>query len=294
MGTLLSSLKKDKINIAYSDSTYLQKILKILFSVLMFFIGLMMIIPFIFMVSAAFKHTGEVFTEPLKIIPDELYWGNFQYLLHHKTYFIWYLNSIITVTLTILLRTFIVSTAAYSFARLKFRGKELLFFILISTMMITGDMTIIPRYLIYNSIGLIDSLAVIIIPSAFDVFFLFLLRQFFMKIPNDLSEAAIIDGCSHFKIYYKIIMPLAKPGLVTMILFTFIWTWNDYINPYIFITTMKTQVLTVGLQYFQGEAGANYSLQMAGASLAIIPTVILFIITQKYFIEGISGSGIKG
>jgi multiple sugar transport system permease protein len=132
------------------------------------------------------------------------------------------------------------------------------------------------------------------LPAAFDVYFVFMLRQFFTSIPKELSEAAIIDGCNHFRIYYKIMLPLSKPPIVTMILFTFIWLWNDYANPYVFINNIKNETLTVGLTFFQGLAGANYALQMAGATLAIIPAVIFFTVSQKYFIEGIASTGIKG
>jgi len=152
----------------------------------------------------------------------------------------------------------------------------------------------VPRYLIYKQIGLLNTHWAIILPSMFDVFFVFLLRQFFMGIPHEFTEAAIIDGCSHFSIYYRIALPLAKPAMVTMVLFSFLWTWNNYIDPYIFISNRDVQLISVGLQYFQSEQGANYALQMAGASMAVIPSIILFIVTQKYFIEGVSSSGVKG
>jgi len=121
-----------------------------------------------------------------------------------------------------------------------------------------------------------------------------MLRQFFMTIPRELSEAAYLDGYGHFRIYWRIVLPLAKPALVTMALFTFIWIWNDYANPFVFINSMKKQLITTGLQFFQSREGANYALQMAGATFAVIPTVILFAFTQRYFVQGIATSGIKG
>ncbi|WP_158702788.1 carbohydrate ABC transporter permease [Paenibacillus faecalis] len=267
---------------------------KTLYSLFMCAVGLMMVVPFIFMISASFKYTGDVFDKPLEIIPSRINWDNYPYLFNHKFFFTWYWNSIRVVLLTIVFRTFIVTMAAYTFARLDFRGKNWIFMVLLATIMIPGDLTIVARYLIYNYMNLIDTQWVIIIPAAFDVFFLFLLRQFFIVIPRELSEASMIDGCSHFKIYYRIMLPLAVPAIVTMIIFTFIWVWNDYVTPFIFITDINKQLITVGLQYFQGEAGPQYALQMAGASLAIIPTLLFFAFTQRYFVEGIVGSAVKG
>jgi multiple sugar transport system permease protein len=169
-----------------------------------------------------------------------------------------------------------------------------MFLLFMATMMITPEATLVPRYLMYKAFGLIDSQWAIIVPAVFDVFFLFMLRQFFMTIPHELSEAAFIDGYGHLRIYWRIILPLSMPALTTMVLFTFIWIWNDYANPFVFINAMKKQLITTGLQFFQSREGANYALQMAGATFAVIPTVIMFTLTQKYFVQGIATSGIKG
>ncbi|WP_162463259.1 carbohydrate ABC transporter permease [Paenibacillus psychroresistens] len=237
---------------------------------------------------------NQVFIDPLRIIPEKIFTGNYKTLFHHRFYFHWYWNSIRIVLITILLRGFFVTLAAYAFAKLRFRFREMLLLLLLAFTLIPSDTTVIARYLMYKQISLIDSQWVIILPATFDVFFLFLLRQFFMGVPDELSESAIVDGCSHFKIYYKIVLPLCVPALITMSLFTFIWLWNDFVSPFLFISSMKKQMLTVGLQYFQGEAGANYGLQMAGASLCILIPVIMFSFAQKYFIQGIALTGIKG
>ena len=206
----------------------------------------------------------------------------------------WYWNSIRVTLITIPVRGFLVSLAAYAFARMRFRGKNALFLVFMATMMITPEATIIPRYLMYKSMGLVDTQWAIVIPAVFDVFFLFMLRQFFQTVPRELSEAAFLDGYGHFRIYLRIVLPLSKPALVTMVLFTYIWMWNDYVNPFVFINSMEKQMITTGLQFFQAREGANYALQMAGATFAVIPTVILFTFTQKYFVQGIATSGIKG
>jgi multiple sugar transport system permease protein len=259
-----------------------------------FVLGLLMLTPFVFMLSASFKPNGLVFVDALRIIPKTLFLDNYQRIFADPLYFVWYWNSIRIALITIPLRAFLVSIAAYAFARLVFRGRNLLFLLFMATMMITPEATLIPRYLLYKAIGLIDNQWAIIVPAVFDVFFLFMLRQFFMTIPRELSEAALIDGYGHLRIYSRIVLPLSKPALITMVLFTFIWIWNDYPNPFMFINSMKKQMITTGLQFFQAREGANYALQMAGATFAVIPTVILFTFTQKYFVQGIATSGIKG
>jgi multiple sugar transport system permease protein len=277
-----------------SSRTGRAALVKAALSALLFVSGLLMVAPFIFMLSASFKHPGLVFAEPLRIIPRPVFLGNFRRVLSDPLYPVWYWNSIRIVLLTIPLRGFFVSIAAYAFARLRFRGRGLLFLLFMSTLMITPEATVVPRYLLYKALRLVDTQWAIIVPAVFDVFFLFMLRQFFSTIPRELSEAALIDGYGHFRIYYRIILPLSRPALVTMVLFTFIWIWNDYVNPFVFITNMKRQLITTGLQFFQSREGANYALQMAGATFAVIPTVFLFTFTQRYFIQGVTTSGLKG
>jgi multiple sugar transport system permease protein len=282
MGALLSSHRRRQL------------LGKAAVSAVVFVAGLLMMTPFVFMLSASFKTSGLVFAEPLRIIPRPVFLGNFQRVFRDPFYPIWYYNSFRIVLITLPLRGFLVTIAAYAFARLRFRGKNVIFLLFMSTMMITPEATIVPRYLLYKTLRLVDTQWAIIVPAVFDVFFLFMLRQFFMSIPNELSEAALIDGYGHFRIYYRIILPLSKPALVTMVLFTFIWIWNDYVNPFVFINTMKRQMITTGLQFFQSREGANYALQMAGATFAVIPTVFMFTFTQRYFVQGITTSGLKG
>jgi multiple sugar transport system permease protein len=267
---------------------------KLVLTYVMLLIGLVMIIPFLFMISFALKTPLEMTQHPASLLISHPYMGNFETILKHKTYFIWYFNSIKVVLGVLLLRGLLVTMAAYAFARLEFRFKNVIFMILIAKMMIPSDTTIVARFLLYKYLHLNNTHWAIILPAAFDVFFLFLLRQFFISIPKEISEAAIVDGCSHYKVYYRIILPLAKPALVTMVLFTFLWTWNDFASPFVFITDMKKQLLTVGLSYFQTEAGADYALQMAGAAVAVLPTIVLFIFAQKYFVQGVTMSGVKG
>ncbi|GHI00043.1 carbohydrate ABC transporter permease [Neobacillus kokaensis] len=267
---------------------------KVSFNAFMIMIGLLMVVPFIFMISASFKAPADVFVNPMQIIPDKIFTLNYKTIFNHEFYFQWYWNSIQVVVLTVLFRGIFVTMAAYAFARLNFRGKNILFLLLLCSMMIPPDTTIVSRFLLYGYLGLNNTQWAIILPATFDVFFIFLLRQFFMSIPKDLTEAAIIDGASHIRIFFKIMLPLSVPVLITMALFTFIWTWNDFVNPFIFISDIEKQLVTVGLEYFQLEAGQNYALQMAGSCLIVLIPMILFGFLQKYFIEGITMSGVKG
>lgn len=266
----------------------------IYYSVFMLLMGLLMVLPFIFMISASFKPQAMITAEPLKLIPDMLYLENYKLVITSMYFFKWYWNSIWIVSVTVILRVLFVTTAAYAFARLKIPGKNMLFVAVFSVMMVPSDTTLISRYLIFKKLHLYGTPWAIVLSFTFDVFMLFLIRQFFMQIPNELTEAAVVDGCSHFKIYYKIMIPLCKPGLITMILFTFIWVWNNFMESYVFIDKLANQTITVGLQYFQSSAGINMGMIMAGATLATLPTIILFAGAQKYFIQGIVGVGIKG
>ena len=257
-------------------------------------LGVLMVFPLIIMLSITFKPEAMIFVNPLQLIPDKFYFQNYIEVLKNQYFLVWYKNTIIIVILTLLIRGFVVTLAAYAFARLKFRGRNGIFLLLLTGLMITPDTTIVSRYLLYKYIGLIGTMWVIVLPAAFAVFFLFMVRQFFYGIPMELSEAALIDGCNHFRIYYQIILPLMKPALMTMTIFTVIWSWNDYTDPFVFITKINRQMISVGLKYFADANGAKIGAQMAGASFGIIPPILIFLFTQKYFIQGIATTGVKG
>lgn len=258
-------------------------------------LGILNLFPFVFMLSSSFKPLGKIFEYPFRLIPDPFIWDNYAGIFDSQYQFaLWYSNSLVMVALTLLFKCAVVSITAYAFARLSFRGRDTIFIVFLAALMLPGDATIIQRYVIYKVLHLTDTVWALVLPAAFDVYFVFLLRQFFITIPRELTEAAIIDGCGHFKVFYRVILPLAKPAIITMILFTFVWTWNDFTNPFIFITDIKKQMLTVGIAMFQEMRFQNYSMQMAASSLALIPVILLFMFSQQYFIKGIATSGIKG
>jgi len=202
-------------------------------------------------------------------------------------------TAVMTVT-TILLKVFIVTMTAYAFAKIKFQGRDVIFLVLLSALMIPGDIMLIPRYIIFRQLHMIDTMWSLVLPSAFDVYFVFMIRQALISIPESLSEAAEIDGCNHFQIYYKIILPLAKPAIVTMVLFTFVWSWNDYMSPYLFITSIQKQMLSVGIKLFTEGQVTDPALQMSAATVVLLPVLVLFFFSQRYFVEGVANTGVKG
>ena len=277
-------------------SSRITTVKKTVLTVLLTIYGLFNIFPFVFMLSSSFKPAADIFSGVLNIIPERIVTYNYIDIFDASKYQFptWYKNTLVMVIITIILKCLIVSMAGYSFARLKFKGRDTLFLIFLSAMMLPGDVLLVPRYVVYKMFGLTNSMWCMILLYTFDVFFVFMMKQFFETIPFELSEAATIDGCNQFTVFSKVILPNVKPAFVTMILFTFIWQWNDYMNPYIFITDIKKQMLSVGIQFFQQRAGANYGMQAAGTALILIPVLIVFLFSQKYFIEGIATSGVKG
>lgn len=264
-----------------------------LFIFLMFILGLMMFYPFLMMVIISFRNSGSAYKSLFD--PDVVHTlRNYQTVLSNRYFPSWYANTALTVVATIILRLLITLPAAYAFGRLNFRGGKLVFACLVATMMVPGETTMVPRYLYYQSIGLLDSLWAIILPEMSEVFYLVLLTEFFKSIPNDFTEAATIDGAGHLRILYKIFIPLSGPSIATAILFSFINIWNNFLDPFLFIKSTEKQLITPALQFFQQQGGANVPVQLAGSTLALVPVIVLFMFTQKYFIAGVSSSGIKG
>lgn len=268
---------------------------KIILTILMLFLGIIMITPFFWTISASLKTELGVFSYPIKWIPDKMKFSNYTEVWLNETYpfYKFYINSLLVSIITVIGALFVSSTSAYAFAKLDFKGKNVLFLILIATLMIPQHVTLIPRFMLFKWLGLYNTLWSLIFTGIFNVLGIFLLRQFFVGIPKELSDAARIDGASHFQIYFRIILPLAKPALLSLVILTFVWSWNDYINPLVFITSKELYTIPLGLQAYLDMDMPKYSIVMAGAISAILPLIIVFIIAQKYFITGIVTSGLK-
>ena len=270
--------------------------LKWVLTIFMLIVGIICITPFIFMVSSSFKVSGEVMKFPWHLIPESPTIQNFIGLFTNGIYNFqkWYANTIVMTGLTIIIKVFFVSFTAYGFAKINFKGKDAIFLVLLSAMMIPSDIMILPRYIIFKDLHILDTMWALILPSCVDVYFVFLLRQSFISIPESISEAAKIDGCGHMKIFWRIIFPLSKPAIATMALFSFTWSWNDYTGPYLYISTMDKQMLSVGIKLFASGLTQDYGAQMASATIVLIPIMIAFLFCQRFFIEGVASSGVKG
>ena len=253
-----------------------------------------MLLPFVWMISTSLKEPGAVFTFPPKWIPRPVCWRNYVEAWRAVPFGRFYLNSIfvaISQTFGVLLTS---SWAAYAFSRLRFPGRDKLFFLYLATLMIPGAVTMIPTFILMRLIGWVDTYKALIIPGIFSAYGTFLLRQFFLSIPTDLEDAARIDGCNKMGIYRHVILPLSKPAMATLATFTFIGSWNNFMWPLIMINTMEKKTLPIGLAAFQGLYSTDWTLLMAASVIVMIPTLIVFLFNQRFFVEGIKLTGIKG
>jgi len=292
--SLFSKLNQNKKHFIFSGNSHKLKASKFLLFVIMCIVALFMVIPFVWSFSTSLKAVGEVFDYPPKWIPESLHWDNYSQVLKVAPFSRYMINSIIVSGIITILTLLTGSLAAYAFARLEFWGRDLLFMIYLGTMMIPGQVTMIPNFILIKLLGWTDTYTGLILPSVFTALGVFLLRQFFMTIPKEYEEAAKIDGASRFYIYLYIILPLAIPALSTLAVFTFVFQWNNLMWPLVVINKEAMKTLTLGLASFQGMHSTNWSLLMAAATIGIIPSFIIFILGQKYLIKGITLSGLKG
>lgn len=257
-------------------------------------LGIIFLLPFIWLVSTSFKTNPQIFVFPPQWIPNPVVWGNYIMAVTRIPFFLYLKNTLIIVISSVIGIALSSSIVAYGFSRIEFPGREIFFFIVLSTMMIPFPVTMIPLYIMFRKIGWLNTYKTLIIPCFFGApFFIFLLRQFFRTIPRDLSDAAKIDGCSEFGIYAKIILPLSKPALAVTIIFQFLWTWNDFLGPLIYLYDQEKYTLALGLRLFQSAHQVEWSYLMAASTLFTLPTIILFFFTQRYFVEGINLTGMK-
>ena len=262
------------------------------YTVLMWVISVMMVFPFVMMVIISFRTQGDAYKPFYAAVEPTI--RNYKQVLGHANFFDWYGNTIFTVVVTIIIRLVVTVPAAFAFAKMRFRGSSVIMAFLLATLMVPGETTMVPRYLYFKNIGLLDSSWVIILPEISEVFYLILLTEFFRSVPDDFTEAARIDGCGNLRILLQIFVPLSGPSIATVVLFSFIYIWNNFIDPYLFINTISHQLITPAMKFFQERGGANIPVQLAGSALAIIPIIILFTCTQRFFVEGVASSGIKG
>ncbi|HEU4797605.1 MAG TPA: carbohydrate ABC transporter permease [bacterium] len=250
-------------------------------------------LPLVWMIGTSLKREAEVLSIPPTFFPSEAQWHNYATTFDTIKTFMW--NSSYLAVLNVVGLLLVASLAAYGFARLEFAGRDLAFALLLSTAMIPGIIYLIPQYILYRNFGWIDTHYPLWVPRVLTpVIGTFLLRQFFKSLPQELEDAARLDGASTFRIYWNIMLPQVKPGLAAVGVFTFLESWNDLFGPLIFINSVERQTLPVALALYQGEFFTQTTLLMAGATITILPVILLFIGSQKYFIRGITMTGLKG
>lgn len=263
----------------------------------MFLAAIVMLVPIVWMFSTSLKPESTILDANPRWIPDPFTLEHFQRLFTQAQDFPvlrWLANSVFVASMVTLLVLIVTSTAAYAFSRLKFPGREVLFIIVIATMMIPSQVNLIPVFLIVQKLHWFDSYLGLIVPGIAGAFGVFLLRQFFLTIPVELEEAAFVDGAGLFTIYWSIILPLAKPALATLAIFTFIGAWNDFVWPMIVTSDISMRTLPVGIMIFQGRYTTEYGATMATAAICSVPTISAFLFFQKRITEGIAMTGLKG
>jgi ABC-type glycerol-3-phosphate transport system permease component len=269
---------------------------KLMFTVLLIIVACLVILPFFWMISTSLKSNVEVFRMPPKWIPNSPDWGNYLHVLFGVPFLTYLKNTVIITFLNIIGTVLSCSLVAYGLARIEFKGRKLMFYLIISTMMIPPQVYIIPQFILFKEIGWINTFKPLIVPEWFaaSAFNIFLLRQFFMSIPRDLDEAAMIDGCSRFRIYWNIILPNSKPALATITIFAFMYNWNEFLKPLIFINSDALKPLATGITIFKHQHSWEWNYVMGASVLMILPCLLLFFFAQRYFIQGISVTGTKG
>ena len=269
---------------------------KLICTLVLCLIGLLFVVPFIWMLSTSFKRPLEVFTYPIQWIPDEIQWENYSDVWNNtsvpfgKSLF----NSFFISIIAIVGQLAISSLAAYAFSKINFKGKNVVFLVFLASMMIPSQVTVIPRFVLFKALNIYNTFGAVIYPNWFNVTSIFLLKQYYEAVPNELLESARIDGAGQFRIWATIATPLTTVGITSVTILGFIATWNDFMNPLIFLVNKNLYPVTLAINYFYSDDAPLFHLTMSAAVLSLVPILILYIVCQKYFVQSIANSGIKG
>ncbi len=255
-----------------------------------------LMVPFAWMLATSLKGKGAVFNWPPQWIPNPIVWSNYPKAWSYLPFNLFLRNTVIITAITVFGETLTSSLVGYSFARLRWIGRDVLFMVVLATMMLPFHVTMIPVFAIWKTLGFVDTLVPLTVPAFFGggAFNIFLMRQFFMTIPLELDDAAKIDGCGILGIYARIIMPLSKAVVGTVSIFTFLWGWNDFLGPLIYLNSTKKYTLALGLQLFRGQYNTKWELLMAASIIVMMPVLAIYFFAQRYFVQGIVFTGIKG
>ena len=252
------------------------------------------LIPFVWMLSSSLKLDREVFSYPIHWIPEVFRWENYRLIWQKVPLLTYFRNTAVIAIMVTFIQTLTSSFAAYAFAKLRFKGRDVLFICYVATIAVPWQTYMLPQFILMRSMGLYDTLWAIIVLQSFSAFGVFLMRQFYQGIPTELCEAARIDGLSEYGIWARIMLPLSKAAIATLVIFTFVGTWNDYMGPMIYLTRDVNKTVQVGLRRFIQENSSDYHLIMAVSVCSLLPVSVVFLSLQKYFIQGIATTGLKG
>lgn len=264
--------------------------------IIMVFVALLIVLPLLWMVSTSLKPKSQWFSNKIEWIPRTFTLENYQKIFNNPSTPIanWFVNSLLIAAMVTVLVLTVDALAAYAYARMDFKGKNLLFGIMLATLFLPGIMFLVPNFLTIARVGLLNNWAGVILPALAGVFGVFFLRQFFESIPKELEEAAAIDGANRFETFYKVVLPLAKPALATLGILTFLGSWNDFLWPLLILRDPKLQTLPPGLRTLQGAYTSEYGLMLAGAVIVAVPVLIIYIALQRYVVQSVASTGLKG
>lgn len=271
-----------------------EKALKIVTYLFLVVLSLLMLIPFYWMMISSLKLNKDVFAIPMTWWPESLHWENFQTIWKKIPLFTFFMNTVKLTVITTIIQLLTSCLAAYGFTKTKFKGRDLIFLMYVTTIAVPWQVYMIPQFILISKMGLNDSHLGLILMQAFNAFGVFLIRQFYISIPDELCEAARIDGLNEFGIFRKIVFPLGKPAMATLTIFTFTNIWNDFMGPLIYIKTKELKTIQLGIRMFISQYGADYAWIMAASVCSLIPVILVFLSCQKFFVEGVAASGIKG
>lgn len=257
-------------------------------------LSLFMLVPFYWMVISSLKLNKDVFSIPMKWWPDKFQWENYALIWKKLPLFTFFFNTAKLTIITTIIQLLTSCLAAYGFTKMKFKGRDIIFLMYVTTISVPWQVYMIPQFILVSKMGLNDSHLGLILMQAFSAFGVFLIRQFYISIPDELCEAARIDGLNEFGIFRKIVFPLGKPAMATLAIFTFTNVWNDFMGPLIYLKTKELKTIQLGIRMFISQYGADYAWIMAASVCSLIPVVMVFLSCQKFFVEGVASSGIKG
>ena len=292
----MHSLSKqvDRKEIAFTSYRFRVGLGKTITYVLLIALAITMVLPFLWMLSASLKLDKDVFRFPIQWIPAEPHWSNYVRIWTQIPFLTFFGNTAKLTIIITLLQLFTSSFAGYAFAKLQFKGRDIIFLAYIASIAIPWQSYMVPQFIMMRRLDLVDTHMALVLLQAFSAFGVFLMRQFFASIPNDIIDAARIDGLNEYKIYFQIMLPLSQPALATLTIFTAVFVWNDFMGPLIYLNSQSLKTIQLGLRMFILQYSANYALIMAASLVSLIPVIILFLAFQRFFIEGIASTGVKG